>query len=277
MTGTTRLTEIPAVPSTSVTMCAILPTIPTASHGSDMRATRGLRRVAVDHPRRRRPRSVRNLILFLAVNADGTSQLALDQECAAIESELRMTPHHEDFEFCSKWSVSVDEMARHLMQLQPSIIHFSGHGACNNLVRGRFSSRVGSFDIPTSADGGICLKHERGGTQIVTARALTMMIRSSVASARLVVLNSSYSDSQAGELCTAVDCVIGMAGAIRDDDACSFAVGFYRALGNRRSVGNALEHAVATLAAKQLANEHLPRLRTRDGVDASQVVLSACA
>jgi hypothetical protein len=64
-----------------------------------------------------------------------------------------------------------------------------------------------------------------------------------------------------------------MTGAIRDDAARSFAVGFYRALGARRSVANAVEHAVATLAAKQYPDEDLPRCRTRDGVDAHQVVL----
>src|SRR5258705_4713363 len=66
----------------------------------------------------------RNVILFLAANPDGASQLALDQEYAAIESELRMAPNREDFELCSRWAVGVDEMARHLMELQPTIIHF---------------------------------------------------------------------------------------------------------------------------------------------------------
>lgn len=64
-----------------------------------------------------------------------------------------------------------------------------------------------------------------------------------------------------------VDCAIGMPQAIRDDSARSFAVGFYRALGNRRSVGKAMEHAVATIAAKQLAYEHRPRVRTCKGID----------
>lgn len=114
-----------------------------------------------------------------------------------------MTPNREDFELCSKWAVSVDEMARHLMQLQPTIIHFSGHGACNAPARGR-SSRARDIATATPGDGGICLKNKHGGTQIVTARALTMMIRSAASSARVVVLNSCYSDAQAGELCTTV-------------------------------------------------------------------------
>ncbi|TMQ11993.1 MAG: CHAT domain-containing protein [Deltaproteobacteria bacterium] len=232
-------------------------------------------KVRVPCRRARRPRSTRNLILFLATNSGGTNQLALDRECAAIESELRMSPNREDFELCSKWAVSVDEMARHLMQLQPTIIHFSGHGICSERVRSRPSSRDRDVGIAACSNGGIYLKNEHGGPQIVPARALTMMIRSAAASARVVVLNACYSDAQACELCTAVDCVVGMAGVIHDDDARSFSVGFYRARGNRRSVGNALDHAVATLAAKQLADEHVPRLRTRDGVDARQVVLTS--
>jgi len=101
-----------------------------------------------------------------------------------------------------------------------------------------------------------------------------MMIKSTVPLARILVLNACYSEAQAEELRTSVDCVVGMTGAIHDDAARSFAVGFYRGLGNRMSLGLAVEHAVATLAAKQLPDEHLPRCRTRDGIDAHQIVLT---
>jgi hypothetical protein len=70
----------------------------------------------------------RHVILFLAANPSGTSRLALDEECAAIERELRMTTGRDDFDFRSKWAVSIDEMMRHLNELQPTVIHFSGHG-----------------------------------------------------------------------------------------------------------------------------------------------------
>jgi hypothetical protein len=89
------------------------------------------------------------------------------------------------------------------------------------------------------------------------------------------VLNACYGDTQADALRGVVDCVIGMTDAIGDDAACSFAVGLYRALGNRRSVGDAFDHGVATLAAKQFPDEVLPRCRTRDGVDAYQLLIGA--
>jgi hypothetical protein len=99
------------------------------------------------------------------------------------------------------------------------------------------------------------------------------MIGSAAPLARVVVLNACFSDAQADTLRSVVDCVVGMRGAVGDDAARSFAVGFYRALGHRRSVGNAVAQAVATLAAKQLPDEHLPVCRTRDGVGADKVIL----
>lgn len=79
---------------------------------------------------------------------------------------------------------------------------------------------------------------------------------------------------QADALRAYVDCIIGMDGAIGDDAARAFAVRFYGALGNRRSVGNAVDSGIAVLAGKQLADEQRPRCLSRDGVDAAQLVLS---
>ena len=216
----------------------------------------------------------RHRILFLAANPSKGSGIALDRECAAIEHELRLTSHRDDFEFRSKWAVTVDEMRRHLGEIEPTIIHFSGHGAAPD---GSGSSATTRDIVPagdfTAARSGIYLLGDDGGPQLVTARALTMMIKSAAASARIVVLNACYSDSQADAVCSVVDCVVGMAGAIHDDAARSFAVGFYRALGNRRSLGNAFDQAVAALAAKGMPDEVLPRCVARHGIDAYRMTL----
>ena len=99
------------------------------------------------------------------------------------------------------------------------------------------------------------------------------MIKSASSAARLIVLNACFGNDMADTLLEVVDCVVGMRGAIGDDDARSFAVGFYRALGNRSSIGNAVEQAVATLAAKRPSCEKLPVCRTRSGVAAEQLFL----
>jgi len=211
----------------------------------------------------------RSVILFLAANPADTRPRALDEECAAIERELLMTPGRDAFDFRSKWAVSVDEMMRCLNEWQPMIIHFSGHGSGGGLrVHDDPHQPHPRRDVETDGGTGIYLQDN-----YVTGRALAKMIASAAPSARVLVLNSCSSDAVAEPLREAIDCVVSMRGFVGDDAARSFAVGFYRALGNCRSVDNAVAQAIATLAAKQLPDEHLPICRTRDGISADQIFL----
>lgn len=163
-----------------------------------------------------------------------------------------MTPNRDDFQFESRWAVSIDELMRHLTELDPTVIHFSGHGG---------------------GSSGLMFQDEQGQPQPVSGRALAMMVDAAARNVRVVVLNACYSTEQADVLRAKVDCIVGMDGAIGDDAARAFAIRFYGALGNRRSIGNAVEHGIAALAAKQLPDEVLPRCQTRDGIDAHQVLL----
>lgn len=201
-----------------------------------------------------------------------------------------MTTARDDLVFQSKWAVTVDGMMRHLARLQPAVIHFSGHGRGN--AGTRIHEEISEPRLPhrdvgedaadgagaahgTSAAAGIYLEDEQGRPRHVDAGALAEMIRTAAPSARVVVLNACFSDALADSLLRVVDCVVGMRGAVRDDTARSFAVAFYRALGERRSVGNAVAQAIATLAAKKLPGEHLPICRTRDGVSADELALAS--
>jgi len=194
----------------------------------------------------------KHVILFLAANPQGSSPLKVAEECAEIQRELKMARNRDDFQFESRWAVGIDELMRHLEELDPTVIHFSGHGG---------------------ASTGLLLQDEQGQPQPVSARALALMVDAAARNVRVVVLNACFSATQADALRAKVDCVVGMDGMIGDAAARAFAIRFYGALGNRRSVGNAVAQAVAALAAKQLPDEHVPRCLTRDGVDAQQVVL----
>jgi hypothetical protein len=210
-------------------------------------------------------------ILFLAANPPDTGQIALDRECAAIQDELRRAAGRDDFEFCSRWAVSIDDLMRHLNELSPTIVHFSGHGTSATARTSASSQR----DVESPRPAGIVLQdHDR--SQHVSERALASMIASASPSTRLVVLNACYSAEIADSLRQVVECVIGIDGAIEDTVARSFAVAFYRALGYHKPVGNAVDQAAATLAAKQQP-DHLPICRTRNGVSAYELLLSAPA
>ena len=141
-----------------------------------------------------------------------------------------MTTARDDLDFRAKRAVSVDEMMRHMNELQPTIIHFSGHGG------GSDGGIVGLQDcspqpppahrhVEAAADAGIYLQDEQRQLQHVTARALNQMISSAAPSARIVLLNACFSDAVADALRSVVDCVVGMRGATGDDAARSFAVG----------------------------------------------------
>ena len=193
----------------------------------------------------------RHVILFLAANPLSTDPLRLGDECAAIQRELKMAPHRDDFQFESRWAVSIDEMIRHLNELAPTVIHFSGHGGAHGLL----------------------LQDEHGQQQLVSARALAMIVDAAATDVRLIVLNACYTAMQAEALRVRVDCVVGMAGEIGDAAARAFAMRFYGALGNRRSIGNAVDQAASALAARQLSDEMQPRCMTRDGVDKDHAFL----
>lgn len=191
------------------------------------------------------------VILFLAANPRGSNSLDLAGECAAIQREIKMARHRDDFRFESRWAVDIDELMRHLRELDPTVVHFSGHGG---------------------GSAGLILEND-GMPQTISGRSLKMIVSSAAQSVRVVLLNACYSVVQADMLRAEVDCVVGMDGAIGDLAARKFAVQFYGALGDRRSVGNAVENGIAALAAYDLPDELLPCCVTRNGVDAHQVFL----
>jgi hypothetical protein len=120
----------------------------------------------------------------------------------------------------------------------------------------------------------VVLQDEHGHAQVVSARALAMMIAAAGRGVRLIVLNACYGARQATALLSAAGCVVCMDGAIGDDAARAFAVRFYGALGNGRSIGNAVAHGIAALAAKQLPDAVLPRCLTRTGTEPHELFLT---
>jgi hypothetical protein len=68
-----------------------------------------------------------------------------------------------------------------------------------------------------------------------------------------------------------------MTGALHDDMARAFAIGFYGALGEHESVAVAYRHGNAAISLEGLADADRPRLRVRGGFDATRLILAADA
>ncbi|MBP5977481.1 hypothetical protein HW132_33415 [Brasilonema sp. CT11] len=67
-------------------------------------------------------------ILILSANPKNTNQLRLDEEVREIQSALERSRSREEFQLITKWAVRINDLRRALLDEEPQIVHFSGHG-----------------------------------------------------------------------------------------------------------------------------------------------------
>ncbi|MGO4565880.1 CHAT domain-containing protein [Rhizobium sp. 2YAF20] len=155
-------------------------------------------------------------ILFLAANPASTgSYLDLEEELRAVELELRAVKFRDNISLVSKHAVRADDLVRYLREEKPDVLHFSGHGS----------------------PGGIIVRDDTGAYRSISGTSLATLLRDR--GVKLVVLNSCYSDAQAGMIDTSVPAVVGTTDAVDDEAARRFSVAFYRTLGNGHALADA--------------------------------------
>ena len=154
-------------------------------------------------------------ILILAANPKGTSRLRLDEEVREIEAGLQRAQKRDQFILEQKWAVRPRDIRRALLDINPQIVHFSGHGA---------------------GEEGLLFEDETGRAKLVDGEALAGLFELFAEQVECVVLNGCYSQVQAEEIAQHISYVIGMSQTIGDKAAIEFAVGFYDALGAGRTV-----------------------------------------
>ena len=191
-------------------------------------------------------------VLFLAANPNGTTPLALDEEARAIENKIRMAEHRDSVEFITKWAVRPDDLQQSLLQHQPHVVHFSGHG-------------IDSDEI--------ILLDENRNPKPVSGIALAGLLSSLKDNIRVVVLNACYSQSQAKAIAEHIDVTIGMNTAIGDEAAIIFAGSFYRAIGFGRSVQNAFELGKNALMLEGIPEENTPEMFIRTNISSDDVCI----
>lgn len=67
-------------------------------------------------------------ILFLAADPSDASRLRLQQECREIEQRLQLAKQRDKFLLSPRLSVRVGDITQALFDVEPQIVHFSGHG-----------------------------------------------------------------------------------------------------------------------------------------------------
>ncbi|MEY4926514.1 MAG: hypothetical protein RI894_950 [Bacteroidota bacterium] len=177
-------------------------------------------------------------ILFLGANPRDTTRIRIDEELREIDNQLRLSAGRDRLSLGQKWAVRPDDLQQSLVDSEPQIVHFSGHGSSL----------------------GICLEDEQGNSKEVNAEALSDLFALFKGTVKCVLLNSCYSEAQATAISQYVPYVIGMSDAMPDEAATRFSVGFYKAIAAGKTVEFAFNLGVNAIKLEGLGFEQLPKL-----------------
>jgi len=202
-------------------------------------------------------------ILFLASNPKGTDPLRLDIEAKKVEQVLERARKRDDFKLVTKWAVTDVDLRRALLDHEPEIVHFSGHGTGTGN-----SAHMRDLGLPEgSAEGGLAFENERGQVLQITGQSLARLFECCVSHVRCVVLNACYSEVQANAIVQHIDYVIGMNKAVGDEAAIMFAEGFYDALLAGRPYDLAFKIGCTAIDLRGIPEHLTPVLKKRQNLD----------
>jgi hypothetical protein len=149
-------------------------------------------------------------VLFLSADPTDASRLRLGEELREIQEKLQLAKNRGRFVLHQRMSLRPADMTQAMLDTEPHILHFSGHGRAN---------------------GALCFENNLGQAHSIEPDALAGFFDLFANRVHCVVLNACYSEVQAHAIAKHIDYVIGMNQAIGDHAAIAFSVGFYQAVG----------------------------------------------
>jgi hypothetical protein len=192
------------------------------------------------------------VVLFLASNPADAPQLRLDEEARSITDMIRKAKHRDSVHFESRWAVQPMDVLQAINELNPTIVHFSGHG---------------------SDSDEIVFQDTSGNAKLVSKEAIVQTMMASSSDLRLVFFNTCYSYNQAEAVTHHIEAAIGMNTSIGDDAARIFSSQFYSAIGFGFSIQKAFDQAKALLMMEGLKEEDTPELFVQEGIDSNELII----
>ena len=198
-------------------------------------------------------------LLFIATKDSPSSQVDFAEEHRRIKNEIASTTAGRTIEIDTERAVRDDELGKLIIKHKPSIVHISGHASHDGL---RF------FDENAALD-----EHGYSATY-VDADQLAHLFSAIASKPRILLLSNCYSETLARRLTKHVDFVVGILGEVEDKVAIAFARGFYSALGEGSSAGEAFGHGqyVAERQKEGCSSQFVHH--TRAGLDIEDIILS---
>ncbi|NMF61048.1 CHAT domain-containing protein [Pseudanabaena yagii] len=184
--------------------------------------------------------NLQKTILFLASSPIDQAKLRLEEEAREIDIGLRLSKYRDHFTLQQRWAIRSDDLRRALLDFQPQIVHFCGHG---------------------SGMAGLVLEDKVGKSQLVPTEALSSLFKLFASRGlECVLLNACFSRVQAEAIAEHIPHVIGMSEAIKDVAAIKFAIGFYDGLGGNMSYEEAYEMGRVAIALEGIPQDLIPVL-----------------
>lgn len=183
-------------------------------------------------------------MLFLSADPSDVSRLRLGEEFREIQEKLQLSKERSRFKLEQRTSVRPADISQAMLDLQPQIVHFAGHG---------------------TSDGELCFENSSGSMHPISANAMATLFEQFSSNLECVILNACYSENQAKAISNHIKYVIGMAKEIGDKAAISFAIGFYQAIGAGRTIEDAYKLGCVQIRLMGIDESLTPILLTRVG------------
>ena len=133
-------------------------------------------------------------VLFLTADPDGAPPLHIDREIRLIQERVRSSQLRDSIAFEYRHAVRVTDLIQHLNEVQPDVVHFSGHGE----------------------DAGLVLHDTDDSERVLSNDQLAGVLDAAPKPIKLAVFNSCDSAEQARVAVQHVKAAIGMEETIED-------------------------------------------------------------
>lgn len=168
-------------------------------------------------------------ILYLAANPRDMAPLRSDLEMRKVKERLRLAKPSVRYRIEPCPAVRFDDISQALVDFEPQVVHFSGHGDEN---------------------GNLYIENEQGDRDSITPEGLADLFGQHRDTLRCVVVNACHSVRLAEAVAKHIEYVIGMRYEILDEAAIDFSVGFYLGLFAGWTVPRAFQRGRAHVRAR---------------------------
>jgi CheY-like chemotaxis protein len=177
-------------------------------------------------------------ILFIASSPHDQSPLKAGMEQRLIEEALMLSTLRNDVVISFKQAAKLETLTRELMQMNPHVLHFTGHGSVD----------------------GIAMEKADGTMELIPNAALERLFRLFKDKLKCVVLSSCYSSEQAKTISLQNIYVIGMNDSVGVDAATEFSKGFYQAVGEGKNITDSFNFGLVHLTSSDELQQCIPEL-----------------